>query len=74
MSAEVLRIALEEIGIRGTVEARSGLALLRVASPDSLGDTRTRREAVSLAVRHGFTHLALELNDGEADGAALHSP
>jgi hypothetical protein len=62
--AHALAAALEAIGVRADVEVRDRLAiLLPVSGSDiaALTDDDTRRQAVALAKREGFTHLTLEI-------------
>jgi hypothetical protein len=74
LSPEALRQALAALGLRGVVEARGALAILSIdgdAAP--LRDPEIRARAVALASEHGFTHLALEVNDRPSESAPLHS-
>jgi hypothetical protein len=73
VSAESLRDALASLGLRGDVEGVGLLAVLTLARDVPL-DAHTRAEAVTMAARHGFTHLALELPAGRDTRAALHRP
>ena len=63
-----LAAALAERGMGCVVEARERLAVL-VASGEwpALAEAAERRVLHRLAVAHGFTHVALELDD---DGAS----
>ena len=63
-SAEELERALRALGVRCSIEAFDALA---VAVPEP-GDRRLeaddiRRQAIALARRHGFSHLAVELRE-----------
>ena len=69
MSAASLQAELAALGLAGTLEARGTLAVLTVRDVRAADDA-IRESAVTLATRHGFTHLALELEDGE-DRASL---
>ena len=69
MSAESLRTQLAELGLAGTLETHGTLAVITVRDVRAADDA-IRESAVTLATRHGFTHLALELEDGE-DRASL---
>ena len=70
MNEESLRAQLAALGLAGTLETRGTLAVLTVRDVRTAGDDAVRERAVTLAARHGFTHLALELEDGE-DRASL---
>jgi hypothetical protein len=72
VSEESLRAQLAALGLAGTLETRGTLAVLTVRDVRAAGDDAVRERAVTLAARHGFTHLALELEDGD-DGASLSS-
>ena len=71
MSAESLERSLAALGLRGRVEVRGSLAVLAGEDPVSLEELRLRDAAVSMAVVHGYTHLALELLDDVDDDASL---
>ena len=71
MSAESLRAQLAALGLAGTLETRGTLAVLTVRDAGAAGDDAVRERAVALAARLGFTHLALELDDGDDDRASL---
>ena len=71
MSAESLERSLEALGLRGRVEVRGSLAVLAGEEHVSLEELRLRDAAVSMAVGHGYTHLALELLDDVDDDASL---
>ena len=60
-------------GVRCRVEARGRLAVLVVADHAPLGDPATRRRVATLAMAHGFTHVALELDPPPDDREALRS-
>ena len=73
MSAESLESLLRDRGIACRVEARERLALLVCeGSVALLDDAAVRREVVSVLRDHGFTHLALELDDDPGSDAAVH--
>ena len=67
-SRDELERALRTLGLRCTVEAYDALA---VAVPEPgdrcLEDPAVRRKAIELARAHGFSHLAVELQDPEHD-------
>jgi hypothetical protein len=72
VSAELLAQGLAVLGLAGTVETRGKLAVL--ALRDAKGwhaarDPQVRAAAVALAAEHGFTNLALALED-DCDGRA----
>ena len=71
MSADSLQAQLAALGLAGTLETRGTLAVITVRDVRAAGDDGVRERAVALAARHGFTHLALELDDGDADCASL---
>lgn len=60
-AAGALQIALAEAGLRAAVTADGRLAIL-AADAVLFVAAEARRTAVSLARRHGFTHVALELS------------
>ena len=70
MNAGSLEAQLAALGLAGTLEARGTLAVLTVRDARAAGDDAIRERAVTLAARHGFTHLALELEDDD-DCASL---
>ena len=58
-----LAAAIEGLGVRCSLETRDGLAVVHPL-PDgvmSLQSAEIRGALVSLARRHGFTHVAMEL-------------
>jgi len=62
MSAETLRQALKEIGIRCEVEPHGAVALLRAPpGPEGLDTPERRMDAVKAAREHGFTTIAVEI-------------
>lgn len=64
--ARSLGAALAELGVAAAVEPRERLAVLR-AAPGALAglhEGARRREVVALAAQHGFSHVAVELEDG----------
>lgn len=68
--------ALAERGVVCKVESRFGLAVL-VADTETvarLGDATLRREAVELARKHGFTHVAIELRNSPGTGTIAPVP
>jgi hypothetical protein len=69
MSAKALERQLATLGLAGRVEARGTLAVLTLDDPGSRAFAERRAAAVALAAEHGFTHLALELED-DRDGRA----
>jgi hypothetical protein len=71
MNVENLERALAEIGLRGIVEVRGSLAVLKMEDAARLADEVLRVQAVDAAERNGFTHLALEVVD-DAGRAAIH--
>lgn len=73
MSAESLEGMLRARGIRCRVEGHERLALLVPDGPVvALEELGVRREVVSLLRDHGFTHIALELDDDPGADAAVH--
>ena len=72
MNLENLERALAEIGLHGVVEVRGSMAILRMDGDGGLADVDLRRQAVGLAERSGFTHLALEVVDDARRRAAVH--
>ena len=67
-----LAAAIAGLGIRCSLEARGGLALLMPvpASIGKLQDPEARRAVLALAREHGFTHVGIELpNDRRGAGA-----
>jgi hypothetical protein len=65
--------ALAAHGVRCRVEARGRLAVLAAADHAPLADPATRRRVATLAMAHGFTHVALELDPPPDDREALRS-
>lgn len=64
LPGDALARALREIGVVVEVEPRDRLAVLVPMSGidvASLADDGVRRQAVALAKREGFTHVALEI-------------
>ena len=73
MNASTLEVALRALGMSCTVEAHGRVAVLISKSAHTFpGDPSLRREAVRLAREHGFTNLALELDDAR-DGMQSES-
>ena len=70
MTALAMERALTERGLRCAVEARDGLAVVTVR--EVRGVAALRDQLLTLAVRHGFTHVAVELVDDADAGATLH--
>jgi hypothetical protein len=71
MNVERLERALAEIGLRGIVEVRGSLAILRMDDESGLADDALRTFAVEAAERNGFTHLALEVVNDDDRRAAV---
>ena len=71
MSADSLQAQLASLGLAGTLEAQGTLAVLTVRDARAAGNDAVREQAVALAARHGFTHLALELDVGDENDASL---
>jgi hypothetical protein len=71
VSADSLQAQLAALGLAGTLETSGTLVVLTVRDVRAAADDAVRERAVALAMRHGFTHLALELDDGEEDRASL---
>lgn len=72
-----LAAALAERGTACVVEARDRLAVLFASEAwPALGDAVERRAVHQLAVAHGFTHVALELDveEDDADGGSAPDP
>lgn len=63
MSVHELASALGRIGLGGRVEARGKLAVLVLRDPSAARDPDVREAAVAAAREHGFTNLALELDE-----------
>ena len=64
VSPDSLARALRTLGVHADVEARDRLAVVIPSSGvavERLAHDATRRQAVALAKREGFTHLALEI-------------
>ncbi|MDQ6828544.1 MAG: hypothetical protein M3081_06720 [Gemmatimonadota bacterium] len=66
MSAASLEQALVALGIAAKVEATGGLALLRVRDVRPLADDATRALVIAAGADHGYTHVAVELDGGDA--------
>ena len=73
MTARTLEQALREMGVRCTVEGIDRLALI-IAADEAAEDrvVAARRELLTLIRSHGFTNLALEVQDLTAARAPLH--
>ncbi len=71
--SSALASALAAHGLRCRVEPRGRLAVLVTADHAPLGDPATRRRVATLAMAHGFTHVALELDPPSDDREALRS-
>ncbi len=69
MSTASFEQALAALGVGARVEARGGLALLFVLDVVPLADAPLRACVLAAGVDHGFTHVAVELDSGDA---ALH--
>lgn len=69
-NAAALAVAIAELGIQCSLEARGGLALLMpvAESVGALQSPETRDTVLALARAHGFTHVAIEL-PGDRGGA-----
>jgi hypothetical protein len=67
--ASALAVALNEAGVACAVEGRERLALLVVdpGAAAAFAEAPARERVLRLAAAHGFTHLAVELREG--DGA-----
>lgn len=65
MRARALGAALAHAGLPAAVEARDRLAVLHAAPAQlaALHEPDRRRDVVALAARHGFSHVAVELED-----------
>jgi hypothetical protein len=74
VNAEALEQRLAALGLAGRVEARGTLAVLTLRDPSALAASERRSAAVALAAEHGFTHLALELEDDPDDRASVPRP
>jgi hypothetical protein len=61
--AAALAAALRELAGRVVVEARDRLAVLRPTVEGFSVVAQRRLEVVTLARRHGFTHVCLELGE-----------
>jgi hypothetical protein len=70
--AAALAAAIAALGVRCSLEARGGLALLLPvpASVATLQDPETRRAVLALAREHGFTHVGIELPSDRRSGGA----
>ncbi|GAC1651032.1 MAG: hypothetical protein NVS4B3_10820 [Gemmatimonadaceae bacterium] len=64
--------ALSDVGIDCSLEVVEGVVVIRdtEATPLGLAESARRHAIVTLAARHGFTHVALELTD-DVVGARL---
>ena len=71
--AAALEGELAAHGVRCRVEPRGRLAVLVAEDHAPLGDPATRRRVATLAMAHGFTHVALELDPPSDDREALRS-
>jgi hypothetical protein len=71
-TAAALAAAIAALGVRCSLEARGGLALLMPvpASVAKLQDPETRRAVLALAREHGFTHVGIELPTDRRGGGA----
>ena len=72
-----LAAAIAELGVRCSLEARGGLALLVPVSSSlaTLQSAETRRAVLALARQHGFTHVAIELpSDRRGAGRDPNAP
>lgn len=72
-AAATLARELAAHGVRCRVEPRGRLAVLVADDHAPLGDPATRRRVATLAMAHGFTHVALELDPPSDDREALRS-
>jgi hypothetical protein len=74
--AAELRAELDALGLfHGDVEATGTLALLAGGAGSVPRGRQARQEVVRVALRHGFTNVALELREHPlADGAAAGDP
>ena len=62
MSVESLRQSLAESGFAVEVEARDRLAVIRPPNDETTRAVAAARERVAaIALRHGFSHVALEI-------------
>jgi hypothetical protein len=76
-NATALATAISELGIRCSLEARGGLAILLPVSSsiEVLQSAETRRAVLALARQHGFTHVAIELpSDRRGAGREANAP
>ena len=76
-NATALAAAIAELGVRCSLEARGGLALLlpESSSLGTLQSADTRRAVLALAKQHGFTHVAIELpSDRRGAGRDADAP
>ena len=72
MSAIALESALVEAGFRVEVEGRERLALISAADAAASRAVAARRaDVMTLAITHGFSHVALEVAPMRARGPAL---
>ena len=68
MTCESFVAALTSLGVPCVVEADQRLAIIRpCADALSLADESLRARVVALAIEHGFSHVAVELDDVQAD-------
>ena len=74
MSAAGLESALDAAGLPADVEGRDRLALIRARDVTAARAIAARRAVVvSLAIAHGFSHVALEVAPARAGTLALRS-
>ena len=66
-----LERTLRTLGVACRVDARERLAILLVdgAAANTLAEESFRRRIVALLPQHGFTHVALELEDDAGVGS-----
>ncbi len=69
-SGDALAARLATLGLAGTIAVRGKLAVLTLRDASPLRDAALRAAAIAAAAEHGFTNLALELDDG-GDRASL---
>ena len=75
--ADLLVAQLAGMGLPARVESRATLAVIQVSAAlmGRLVEPEVRRAVLALAKEQGFTHVAVELAAGPADGdAALRRP
>jgi hypothetical protein len=71
VSVESLRQSLAESGFAVEVEARDRLAVIRPPNDEAARAIAAARERVSsIALRHGFSHVALEIVPGDRQRSA----